>query len=167
MKSFSLLIVDDDKNLLSSIKRTLKKDGYDLYFATDAKAALKRLDLTNVDMVISDYHMPGMDGVTFLQQVKESHPHILTIMMTGIEDVKVAERAINNAGVYKFIVKPWENEDFRVTIRRALESLAVVRERDMLLQKVKARDTAIEKLEKDFPGISKVVRDAEGNIISQ
>ncbi len=167
MKRYSLLIVDDDKNLLYAMKRTLRRDGYNLFFATKAQKALDKLAGTSVDLVISDYQMPGMNGVTFLQRVRNAHPQVLTIMMTGIEDINIAAQAINQAGVYKFIVKPWESEDLRITVRRALENLEVVQERDFLLQKVKERDAAIEKLEAEFPGISKIVRDEEGNIVSQ
>lgn len=165
--SFSLLIVDDDKNLLQSMKRALKRENYRLYFAENGRSALERLDSIQVDMVISDYQMPGMDGVRLLQEIKARYPEVLTIMMTGLEDLEVAVKAINKAGVYKFITKPWDNEDLRITVRRALESLQVIRERDRLLQKIKARDVALEKLERQYPGISKVVRDEEGNIISQ
>lgn len=167
MNKYSLLIVDDDENLLHSMKRALRKERYNLYFATSANQAFEKISAVNIDMVISDYQMPGMNGLTFLQKLKSSNPDILTIMMTGIEDVKIAVKAINDAGVYKFIIKPWSNEDLKITIRRAFESLAVIRERDYLLQKMKTRDATLRKLEKEYPGISKVLRDEEGNIISQ
>ncbi len=167
MNKFSILIVDDDKNLLQSIKRALRKEGYSLHFATGAKAALKTINNTHIDMVISDYKMPGINGLHFLQELKESNPEILTIMMTGVEDVKIAARAINEAGVYKFIIKPWSNEDLKITIRRAAESLKIIKERDLLLQKMKSRDAALQRLEKKYPGISNVVRDEEGCIVSK
>ncbi len=166
MDKFSILIVDDDKNLLQSLKRALRKEGYILYFATGVRQALEKIRTINIDMVISDYQMPGINGLRFLQGLKDSSPEILTIMMTGVEDVKVAARAINEAGVYKFIIKPWSNEDLRITIRRAVESLSIIRERDLLLRKIKSRDAALQKLEKEYPGISNVVRDEEGCIIS-
>ncbi len=167
MKRYSLLIVDDDENLLQSMKRALRKEPYNLYFTAGAGQALEQISAASMDMVISDYQMPGMNGLELLQKIKESYPEILTIMMTGVEDVNIAVKAINDAGVYKFIIKPWSNEDLKITIRRAFESLAVVRERDMLLQKMKTRDAALRKLESNYPGITKVIRDEEGCIISQ
>ncbi len=166
MDKFSILIVDDDKNLLLSLKRALRNEGYLLHFATGARAAQKTIKNTHIDMVISDYQMPGTNGLHFLQGLKDSNPEILTIMMTGVEDVNIAARAINEAGVYKFIIKPWSNEDLKITIRRAVESLRVIKERDHLLRKIKTRDAALQKLEKRYPGISNVVRDEEGCIIS-
>ncbi len=167
MRNFSILIVDDDKNILMSLKRTLKREGYSLYLATGAKEALEKIEaVSSIDMVISDYQMPGINGLRLLKNLKNSHPEILTIMMTGLEDIKIAASAINEAGVYKFIVKPWSNDDLRITIRRAAESLRILRERDLLLRKIKSRDAALQKLEEEYPGISKVVKDEEGCIIS-
>ncbi len=166
MDKFSILIVDDDKNLLKSLKRALRKEGYILHFATRVGEALEKIRTENIDMVISDYQMPGTNGLQFLKCLKDSNPEILTIMMTGIEDVKIAAQAINEAGVYKFIIKPWSNEDLRITIKRAVENLNVVRERDDLLRKIKSRDAALQRLEREYPGISNVVKDEEGYIIS-
>jgi DNA-binding NtrC family response regulator len=114
---------------------------------------------------MSDQNMPQMDGVTFLQKVKTEQPSTLTIMLTGETDLQVAVKAINEAGVYKFIMKPWDNEDIKITIRRALESLDLTRERDTLREHVKARDTLLRNLEKEHPGITQVEKDADGYLI--
>jgi response regulator RpfG family c-di-GMP phosphodiesterase len=84
---------------------------------------VKLLKKHNVQLVISDHKMPGMTGVEFLQQVKVLYPEIITIMLTGHDETEIAIDAINEAGVNKFILKPWENVILKTTIRRALESL--------------------------------------------
>ena len=96
---------------------------------------LKRYD---VHLVISDQKMPGMIGLDFLKRVKSDYPQILTIMLTGQAEIEIAMSAINEAGVYKFILKPWDDYDLKVTVRRALEALELICERDSLLQQVKA-----------------------------
>ncbi len=165
MNPWTLLIVDDDERLLLAMKRALKKEGYKLLFARNGKEGLKRLSKNPVDMVISDYQMPGINGLNFLQKVKEQFPDILTIMMTGIEDIQVAVKAINEAGVYKFILKPWGSVDLKITIKRAIETLELVRERDALLEKIKTRDALLKKLEREHPGITSVKRDKDGAIV--
>ncbi len=159
------MLVDDDERLLAAMKRVLKKESYRLLFARNGKEALEKLKLKNTDLIISDYQMPGMNGVELLAKIKDLYPDILTIMMTGIEDVKVAMQAINDAGVYKFLLKPCGSEVLKITVKRAVETLALIRERDALLEKIKARDALLNQLEKNHPGITKVKRDRDGFII--
>ncbi len=165
MNPGTLLIVDDDERLLLAMKRALRKEGYKLLFARNGEEGFKRLLKNPVDIVISDYQMPGINGLKFLQKVKEQFPDILTIMMTGIEDIQVAVEAINEAGVYKFILKPWGSADLKITIKRAIETLELLRERDALLEKIKARDALLKKLEREHPGITSVRRDKDGAIV--
>ncbi len=120
----------------------------------------------NVQLVISDQIMPEMTGLDFLKRVKVEYPEILTIMLTVHAEIGIAIDAINKAGVYKFILKPWDNTDFEITIRRALESLELVLERDKLLKQIQIRDTILNDLENEHPGISKIERDEDGYIIS-
>jgi DNA-binding NtrC family response regulator len=106
-----------------------------------------------------------MNGLALLKTVKTLYPHILAIMLTGQAEISIAMQAINEAGVYKFIQKPWEDADLKITIVRALESIDLATERDRLIQKVKSRDAILKELEREHPGITKVERDAEGYMI--
>ena len=126
---------------------------------------LRMLEGREVDMVISDQNMPFMTGLEFLQRVKADHPGTLTMMLTGEKEIEIAVQAINQAGVYKFILKPWDDNDLKVTIRRALESLDLVRERDKLSQRIKERDAILRNLEKAHPGITHVDKDSDGYLI--
>ena len=165
MQQRTILIVDDEEMILKAIKRALRNENYTIYTATGGEEGLKLLEMREFDMVISDQKMPGMSGVTFLQKVKAQQPHTLTIMLTGEKEIGVAMEAINEAGVYKFILKPWDDADLKITIRRALESLDLVRERNALQERVKARDTLLRSLEKEHPGITRVEKDNEGYLI--
>jgi DNA-binding NtrC family response regulator len=165
MSHRTILLVDDEEKILKAIQRTLRNEEYTIFSAIGGEEGLKLLEMRDFDLVVSDQHMPCMDGVTFLKKVKVEQPQTLTIMLTGAKEINVAMEAINEAGVYKFILKPWDDDDLRVTIRRALESLDVIRERDALRERVKSRDTLLKNLEREHPGITQVDKDEDGYLI--
>jgi DNA-binding NtrC family response regulator len=165
MPQRTILIVDDEERILKAIERVFRKEKFDFFTATSGEAGLKLLEMREFDLVMSDQNMPEMDGLTFLQKVKAEQPHTLTIMLTGAREMDVAVQAINEAGVYKFIMKPWDDEDLKITVRRALESLDLVRERNALRERVKSRDTLLRNLEKEHPGITQVEKDDDGYLI--
>ena len=165
MKKHTILIVDDEEMILKSIVRVLRNENYQILTAQSGEKGLTVLKEDDVHLVISDQKMPGMSGLDFLKRVKRDYPQILTIMLTGQSELEIAMDAINEAGVYKFILKPWNDNDLKVTIRRALETLELIWERESLLQQVKSRDAVLQNLEKEYPGISKVERDENGYII--
>jgi len=165
MRKHTVLIVDDEEMILKSISRVLRNENYQTLTAQSGEEGLAVLKQYGVDLVISDQKMPGMNGLDFLKHVKSDYPQILTIMLTGQAEIEIAMSAINEAGVYKFILKPWDDYDLKVTVRRALEALELICERDSLFQQVKAQDAFLQDLEKEFPGISKVERDEDGYII--
>ena len=164
MKRQTILVVDDEKMILNAIKRVLRNENYNILTAESGDQGLLLLKDYDVQLVICDYNMPGMNGLEFLQNVKRDHPRILTIMLTGQMEIEIAMKAINEAGVYKFILKPWEGADLIITIRRALESLELILERESLLRQIKTRDVILQDLEKEHPGITKVERDENGYI---
>ncbi len=165
MHQRTILIVDDEEQVLKALERSLRNEKYNIFKALGGEEGLKLLEMREFDLVMSDQNMPHMDGVTFLQKVKAEQPRTLTIMLTGETDLQVAVNAINEAGVYKFIMKPWDDDDLKITLRRALESLDLTRERDTLREHVKARDTLLRNLEKEHPGITQVEKDADGYLI--
>lgn len=165
MTQHAILVVDDEPNVLKAFIRALRKEPFTLLTANSGEEGLRLLSARDVSIVISDYNMPYMDGLDFLKQVKTAHPHILSIMLTGQAEIQIAVRAINEAGVYKFIQKPWDDEDLKITLKRALESIDLASERDQLLRKVKSRDTILSELEKKFPGITKVEKDPDGYMV--
>jgi two-component system, probable response regulator PhcQ len=165
MTRHAILMVDDEPNVLKSFQRALRKEPYTLMTAQGGEEALKLLEAREVSLVISDYNMPQMNGLEFLKTVKALYPRLLAIMLTGQAEIQIAMQAINEAGVYKFIQKPWEDADLKITILRALESIDLATERDHLLRKVKSRDAILMELEKKHPGITKVNRDEDGYLI--
>jgi DNA-binding NtrC family response regulator len=165
MQLRTILVVDDEPQIIKAIQRTLRNEAYNILTANSASDGLRVLEGREVDMVISDQNMPFMTGLEFLQRVKADHPGTLTMMLTGEKEIEIAVQAINQAGVYKFILKPWDDDDLKVTIRRALESLDLIRERDALSQRVKERDAILRNLEKSHPGITQVNRDTDCYLI--
>ena len=165
MKKHTLLIVDDEEMILKSICRVLRNENYRILTAASGIKGLAALKDDDVHLVISDQQMPGMNGIDFLKQIKKDYPQILTIMLTGNAEIELAMNAINEAGVYKFILKPWNDNDLKVVVRRALETLELIRERDALLEKVKTREAILQGLEKQYPGITKVERNENGYIV--
>jgi DNA-binding NtrC family response regulator len=162
MSQHAILLVDDEPHILKALQRALRKEPYILLTASSGEEGLKLLEAREVSLVISDFNMPEMNGLSFFKAVKALYPHILSIMLTGQAEIDVAIQAINEAGVYKFIKKPWDDKDLKLTILRALEAIDLATERDRLLQKIKSRDTILKELEEKHPGITRVERDADG-----
>lgn len=165
IKKQTILVVDDDELFLEYIQRALTSENYNVITAHSGKEGLDILGKQQVSVVISEYKIPLMSGLEFLEKVRIIYPDILTIMVTDHADIKLAIKAINEAGVYKFLLKPWDDIDFKNTIKKTLESLQVIKERDVLIRKVKTHEATLKDLEKRYPGITKVERDEDGYIL--
>jgi len=159
MNQHAILIVDDEENIVKSLTRILMDDGYTIQGAMSGEEGLRKLKKHEVHLVISDYKMPGMTGLEFLKRVQIDYPNILTIILTAYGDIETAIEAINDVGVYKFILKPWNEEDLRITIKRALELRELTIQKDTLIKRVKTQEIILKELEKKHPGITKVERD--------
>jgi response regulator RpfG family c-di-GMP phosphodiesterase len=117
----NLLLVDDEENILRSLRRTLRKEPYEIFTANSGDEALALLNNQKFDLVISDARMPGMDGPTLLAEVRKNWPWCIRILLTGYTDIDSTINAINDGQIYRYISKPWDDEELKLVIRQALE----------------------------------------------
>jgi len=154
-----ILIVDDDKGVLSALKRLFMEDRYEIYTAESGEYGLKVLEKETIHLILTDQKMPGMNGIEFLEKTIDKYPDVIRIIITGYAELQDAIRAVNSGCVYKFIQKPWNNDDLRITVRRALEQYSLlIKNRDLTME-LKKRDSILEKLEREYPGITKRPKD--------
>ncbi len=117
----TLLFVDDEASILSSLKRLFRPHGYRIFTAGGGAEGLALLEKETVDLVVSDMRMPEMDGAQFLEQVRNRWPHIVRILLTGYADVGSTIAAINRGEIYRYVAKPWDDNEIVLTVRDALE----------------------------------------------
>ncbi len=121
-EELQILCVDDEENVLKALRRLFMDEDYDIITASSGEDGLDELDKNpDIQVVISDYRMPGMNGVDFLKEVYGRRPETIRIVLSGYADTAAIVSAINEGQIYKFIPKPWNDDDLRVTIAKALE----------------------------------------------
>ncbi|MEX0731981.1 MAG: EAL domain-containing protein [Aquisalimonadaceae bacterium] len=116
----TVLVVDDDPNITSSLRRLLRRDGYHLLIANDPETAFNHLALNDVDLVLADQRMPTMTGSELLSRVKMLYPETVRVVFSGYTDLTTVTEAVNAGAIYKFITKPWDDDALRATIADAL-----------------------------------------------
>jgi YesN/AraC family two-component response regulator len=132
----TILCVDDEENILNSLKRLLRKESYRLLTAPSGADGLKLLEENSVHLVISDQRMPQMDGTQFLAKVKEEYPDAIRIILTGYTNVDSITESINKGHVYKFLLKPWNDQSLKLEIKQALEQYDLIQANKILHKKV-------------------------------
>lgn len=142
----TILVVDDEPNVLRSLKRLLFGTDYNVLTAASGEEALTLFGAQDIHLVISDYRMPGMNGVEFLSQVKKLHPETIRIVLSGYADAHAIVEAINDGEVYKFIAKPWNDQDLLTTLLRAFEQYSLQRENARLYGELQRRNLELEDL---------------------
>ncbi|TAN42298.1 MAG: response regulator [Nitrospirae bacterium] len=125
---FTLLFVDDEENVLNALRRIFIEENYEILTARSGDEALKIMEARPTQLVISDHRMPGMTGAELLREIKDKWPQTIRIMLTGYADVQSIMGAVNEGAVYKFITKPWNDEDLRITVSLALQQYVLLKE---------------------------------------
>ncbi len=128
-----VLLVDDEEAILNSLRRVLRNEPYELLFARSGEAALSSLQEHAIDLVVSDARMPGMDGATLLSEINKRNPDCMTILLTGYADLPTIVKAINEGKIYRYISKPWDDDELLITLRQALAMQHAERERRRLV----------------------------------
>ena len=159
-----ILLVDDEPNVISALMRGLDEEPYLLTGAPGGKEALQLMARQRFKVVISDERMPGMDGAEFLALVKELYPETVRIMLTGHASVEATMRAVNNGEIYRFFTKPWNDTELKLALRSAVEKYDLEAENRRLLRTIRHQSQELRYLERSYPGISELRREADGAI---
>src|SRR6266852_6920484 len=128
---YKIMIVDDEPVNLRTVERLFRRD-YQVVTAQSGPEALTLLEHHDVALLISDQRMPGMTGIELMKNTVALRPHMVRILLTGYTDVSSLIEAINCGHVYKYITKPWNNEELAITISRALAHYGAVKSRHNL-----------------------------------
>lgn len=131
-KVHTILCVDDEPNILSSLRRLFRAKGFQVRIAEGGPAGLALLETEAVDLVISDMRMPEMDGAKFLEQVRNRWPDTVRLLLTGYSDITSIIDSINRGEIYRYITKPWDDNDIVLIVRQALERKALELEKKRL-----------------------------------
>ena len=150
-----IVVVDDEENITSSLKVLLNLEGFrDLHFFNNPKLALEFLKTEAPDLIISDFLMPDMNGLEFLSEANKMYPEVSKILLTAYADKENAIRAINEIGLYRYIEKPWDNDDFIIAIKNGIERSNLISE---LRSKIVELDCAKKELEKYSKNLEELV----------
>jgi two-component system NtrC family response regulator len=123
----TILIVDDEKNYLVVLEALLSPEGYEILTADSARSALRLIEESDLDLVLTDMKMPGVSGMELLEQCKKINPEVPVIMMTAYGTIEMAVEAMKKHA-YDYITKPFQNEELKVTIKKALENYRLIKE---------------------------------------
>ncbi len=122
-------VVDDEEMVTTSIASYLQLEtSHEVMTFTSPGAALHALEGSTVDVVVADFMMPDMDGITFLKQVRQARPRAARVLLTGYADKENAVRAINEVGLYQYLEKPWKNERLKLVIQNGVERAQLIRD---------------------------------------
>lgn len=167
------MIVDDEQNILNAIKRSLRDvSNWEIEVFSSAEDALKRAQVTNFDLFLSDYRMPVMSGTEFLSQVKILQPDAMRMIISGYTDIEALLGAINEANIFRFITKPWDDKLLKMSIMQALELRDIYVENRRMADELRWQQQqlidhkcVLEVIEENNPGLTKVNWADDGSII--
>jgi len=162
MNKGKIVVVDDEKIVTSAFSTLLKVEGFsDAHFFNNPNEALEFIKTNTPDLVISDFLMPEMNGLEFLTEVKKLYPEVSKILLTGYADKENAIRAINEVGLYRYIEKPWNNDDLIINIKNGIERSYLL---SQLRQKISELEIAKKELENYSQNLEQLVEERTADL---
>lgn len=139
MSRDSVFFVDDDPAILGALRRLLLDLPYEVRTCDNPVAALEDIKARPPTVVVADFYMPPMNGPAFLHEVRRIAPEAVRMILTGKPDLVAVLAAVEEGAVYRFLLKPWDNDDLRMSIRQAFDHSRLLAERDTLLAEIQRR----------------------------
>ncbi len=148
----TVLFVDDEINILKALQRLLRNEPWTVLTASRGSEALELLDRHPTQIVVSDQRMPEMSGVELLSAIRERHPGIVRLMLTGYTEMNVAVEAINQGEIFRLITKPWNDDELRATLRQAFDHHALKHEIKRLNQVTREQNLRLQDMNRNLEG---------------
>jgi diguanylate cyclase (GGDEF)-like protein/PAS domain S-box-containing protein len=142
----TLLLVDDEENILAALRRLLRAEGWLVLSSTSAEQALEQMARHEVDVILSDQRMPGMTGVELLRRARQLYPETIRLVLSGYTELQSITDAINEGAIYKFLAKPWDDEQLRAHLREAFTIKEMADQNRRLGQEVQAANQELAEL---------------------
>jgi DNA-binding NtrC family response regulator len=162
----SVLFVDDEVGVLKAIQRMLADEPYAVRVCDKPERALELILEDAPTVVVADYYMPKMTGPVFLSKVRQIDESIVRLVLTGRPDVGAVLDAVHAGSIYRFLLKPWDEDELRMSLRQAIDHNLLLLERKRLIAEVDRHRETLESLEAHHPGISKLPdRDHSGAFV--
>lgn len=162
-----VLFVDDEKNILSALRRGLFKENYLKFFAISGEEALKIMESEEIDVIVTDMKMPVMNGLELLKIVKEEYPGVIKIVLSGYTQLPQILATINQVEIFKFITKPWDMEtEFKKVIDDAIDYFNIHRENKILKDSLEKKNVIYQKLLRENDEKIRVFKKDYGNAIN-
>lgn len=143
-KRHTILVVDDEPDVVKSVKDLLRFD-YNVLGVTKAEEGMRLMEEQEVDVVMTDQRMPGMTGVQFLNRIKGPYPEATRLLFTGYADIRAVIEAINQGNVYRYITKPWDPDELQTIIREACERHDLLVQRRILTDELERKNAELER----------------------
>lgn len=139
----NVLYVDDEENNLMSFKATFRMK-YNVHTAISGEQAIKIMDSTPIDIIITDQRMPQMTGVEFLESIIDRHPEPMRILLTGYADLNAVIDAVNKGKIFHYHTKPWNEDELEATIKRAYDVYKLRKDEKELTEKLGVTNSQLE-----------------------
>ncbi len=151
IKPETIVIVDDEEMVVSSLNSFLSLEtDYNVKTFTSVSEALAFIEKNEIDLVMSDYLMPEMDGITFLSRVRDLYPQVPRIILTGYADKENAIKAINDVGLFQYLEKPWDNSDILIVLRNGLERNKLMKKLQEKIDEINRAYSELQVLQKEI-----------------
>ncbi|MDM8538294.1 response regulator, partial [Desulfobacterales bacterium HSG17] len=144
MKDYQLLIVDDEQKIISALKRVLRKESFECFFAMSGEDALSIIKNNEIHVILSDLDMPGMDGMALLKKVKKNYPDIIRLILSGRSDSQTVLNAVNDGNILRYITKPWNAKEVVSVLKQAFELFFLKQEKNDLLKTLQGYNLTLE-----------------------
>ncbi|MFH1007725.1 MAG: response regulator [Candidatus Latescibacterota bacterium] len=136
----NILVVDDEPHNLESLRRTFRRE-YNVFVAAGGEEGLAIVQQETIALIITDQRMPGLSGIQLLERAMAVYPHAIRIILTAFTDVDALIGAIHTGRVYRYITKPWDPEELKVTVKRAIELYELTMENERLVGELSKKDS--------------------------